>query len=288
MKKTDDGEVKAMISLLDDPSEEIFEQIKNKLNKAGLEILPLLEEMYSKSENDLQRHRIKGMINSLRLKKLKNDIQVWKKLKSDDLLEGILTIARYAYPGLDTDAVKHFISRLEKDVADLVKDKSGAEAVEAMNEVILHKYGFSGNTEVYTGVQNSYINKVIENKSGNPIMLCILYLLVAKRLNIPLIGINSPRHFILGYLNDAHAQDSGKKEMDYVDFLVDPFFNGTTYSVSDFKKSLNDEFFEIYRNALPASNIAIIKRVLNNVIYATHQEGKENRAKNLLKIAESL
>jgi regulator of sirC expression with transglutaminase-like and TPR domain len=160
--------------------------------------------------------------------------------------------------------------------------------VEAMNEVILHEYGFSGNTQDYTGAKNSYINKVIENKMGNPIMLCILYLLVARRLNVPLIGINSPRHFILAYLSNTNAHDAGRKEMDYVDFLVDPFFNGTTYSVSDFKKALKDEFYEIYRDALPASNITIIKRVLNNVIYAIHQEGRENRAKNLLKIAESL
>jgi len=288
MKKVNEGEIKAMISLLDDPNEQIYEQVKDELKRAGTEILSLLQAEYEESDNKLQRHRLKAIINSMRLRNLRKEIQNWKNTNAEDLLEGILTIARYAYPGLDTDAVKHFISRLEKDVAEMIKGKSGAEAVEAMNEVILHKYGFSGNTEDYTGVQNSYINKVIENKMGNPIMLCSLYLLVAKRLNIPLIGINSPRHFILAYLSNTNADDTGRKEMDYVEFLVDPFFNGTTYSVSDFRKSLKDEFFEIYRNALPASNIAIIKRILNNVIYAIHQEGKENRAKNLLRIAEAL
>lgn len=290
MKKINEAEAKAMISLLDDPSEAIYEQVKDNLKKAGAEIMPLLQTAYDESNNDLQKHRLKALINSVRLRKLKKEIDGWKNLKSDDLLEGILIIARYAYPGLDVDAVKHFISKMEKEVAEMIKNKSGAEAVEAMNEVILHKYGFSGNTEDYSGVQNSYINKVIENKMGNLIMLCVLYLLVARRLNIPLIGINSPRHFVLAFINDKEdVADITGNEMDKIGFFVDPFHQGTTYSEADFIKMLKSvEFYDIYKKALPASNITIIKRVLNNVIYAIHQEGKENRAKNLLRIAESL
>lgn len=288
MKNINDGEIKAMISLLDDPNEQIYEQVKDELKKQGVEILPLLHASYNGSDNELQRQRLKAIINSLKLSKLKREIQNWKKENTDDLLEGILIIARYAYPGLDADAVRQFITRMGNVVADKTKNKSGAEAIEAMNEVILYQYGFSGNTIDYTAVQNSFINKVIESKTGNPIMLCILYLLVAKRLGIPLTGINSPRHFILAYTGNENGQAAGKNEMDDVDFFVDPFFNGTTYSLPEFKKSIRDEFYEIYKHALPATNIAIIKRVLNNVVYAIHQEGKENRAKNLLKIVALL
>lgn len=279
-----------MISLLDDPDELTYKRVKGSLLKAGEEIIPFLQTGYHKSKSSLQKQRLKLLISIFKLKKLRKELRSWKDTNSDDLLEGVLIIARYAYHVLDDTFVKNTIDAIERDVASMMENKKEADAVDILNEVILRKYGFAGNTEDYTGVQNSYINKVIETRMGNPIMLCVLYLLVARRLSIPLIGINSPRHFILAFIGNKEKGDrhSGS-EMDNVSFFVDPFYKGITYSSPEYITMLQStEFYRIYKDALPASNIAIIKRVLHNVIYAIQQEGKKNRANNLLRIAYSL
>lgn len=290
MEAIKENNLQAMISLLDDPDELTYKRVKGSLLKAGEEIIPFLQTGYHKSKSSLQKQRLKLLISIFKLKKLRKELRSWKDTNSDDLLEGVLIIARYAYHVLDDTFVKNTIDAIERDVASMMENKKEADAVDILNEVILRKYGFAGNTEDYTGVQNSYINKVIETRMGNPIMLCVLYLLVARRLSIPLIGINSPRHFILAFIGNKEKGDrhSGS-EMDNVSFFVDPFYKGITYSSPEYITMLQStEFYRIYKDALPASNIAIIKRVLHNVIYAIQQEGKKNRANNLLRIAYSL
>ena len=114
---------------------------------------------------------------------------------------------------------------------------------------------------------------------------------MAERLNIPLVGINSPGHFILGYVNDYFSIEDVEDGtvIENIAFFIDPFNNGKTIETDEFDRWLLEVPYKLEnKKYLPATNESIIKRVMNNLIYALFTTGEKNTAKELLEINESL
>ncbi|NYJ28082.1 transglutaminase-like domain-containing protein [Allomuricauda sp. ARW1Y1] len=291
MKKLDDSSIKALISLLEDPSEIIYNEIYQTIVFLGAEGIPHLQTAFDESESDLQKERIAQILDELKLAKLNEDLNNWKEFRSDDLLEGLLLIAKYGYPNFDEAEIKKTINDMVAVLKDELDGKTDVQIVHLLNQTILFDFGFNGNTRNYSAINNSFINKVFENRISNPIGLSAIYLLVAERLNIPLVGINSPGHFILGYVNEHFTKEgvTDGSVMRKVDFLVDPFNNGLMINNKDFDAMLLTIPYDLKdKNLLPATNVAIVKRVMNNLIHALFTTGEKSTAQELLDINEAL
>jgi hypothetical protein len=81
-------------------------------------------------------------------------------------------------------------------------DLNPTEKVKILNYILYQVHGFKGNVDSYHDPSNSFLNQVLETKKGNPILLAVLYILIAQRLNIPIYGVNLPQHFVLAYLEE--------------------------------------------------------------------------------------
>src|SRR5207244_9036985 len=81
---------------------------------------------------------------------------------------------------------------------------SGEEIVKTINRYLFIEQKFTGNTQEYYDVDNSYLNKVLERKTGIPISLSVAYMLVGKRLELPVFGVGMPGHFIVKYEADRY------------------------------------------------------------------------------------
>lgn len=291
MNRLDNSSVKALISLLEDPSEIIFNEIHQTILFLGEDGIPHLQFAFDESESELQKERIAKILDELKLEKLGNDLNSWKEFHSEDLLAGLILIARYGYPNLEIVEIEKTLNAIEIMVMNKIKGKTNVETAHILNQVILFDFGFNGNIRNYSGINNSFINKVIENKISNPIGLSIIYLLIAKRLNISLVGINSPNHFVLGYVNDKYTDTAiiDGSVMDNIDFYVDPFNNGLMMNVDDFDAMLLAVPYALVdKKFLPATNIDIVKRVMNNLIYALYTTGEKTTAEELLNINATL
>lgn len=258
----DDKEIKALIYLLDDPDHDIFREIEHKLITCGPEVVPLLEQSWEASFDPLSQSRIENIIHKIQYDQVKNDLQLWKLNNSDDLLAGLLIINRYQYPNMDEDQVYFQLAELRRNIwYHLMYEMSPIEKVRLLNNILFREFGLSGNTTNYHDPQNSFIHKVLETKKGNPISLACIYALVAQRLDIPIYGINLPKHFVLAYVDqDAH---------DKVLFYINVFNRGQIMREEDihaFLRQLNLPLADSY--TLPCSHIDIIKRVLRNLIAA--------------------
>lgn len=118
-----------------------------------------------------------------------------------------------------------------------------------------------------------------------------MYLLIAKELNVPLVGINSPGHFILGYVAEEFTKEDIEDGtvIENVNFYVDPFNNGQILQLDVYDKWLLQVPYKLEdKKYLPATNRAIIQRVMNNLIYALFTTGEKTTAKELLDINEAL
>ena len=155
-------------------------------------------------------------------------------------------------------------------------DLTAIEKVKVLNHILFEVHQFSGNITNYHAPQNSFINNVLESKKGNPLMLSVLYMLICKELNIPIYGINLPQHFVLAYLNDyANLIDVNNKTLsNNILFYINPFSKGLIFNQKDidqFLKQLNLEAEAKYY--IPCSNIEIVKRSLNNLIFSYEKLG---------------
>jgi regulator of sirC expression with transglutaminase-like and TPR domain len=285
-------EVIALITLLDDPDDGIYSEVKNRFIILGPPAIPHLETAWENSFDALMQKRIEGIIHTIQFKALQNALKHWAENEQDDLFKGCAIIARYQYPDLDENKLKKQLHQIKQDVwLELHDDLTAIEKVKIINHIMFEVHQFGGNITNYHAPQNSFINVVLETKKGNPVMLSVIYALVCKELGIPIYGVNLPQHFVLAYVNDfANLFDPSHKTLsDNILFYVNPFSKGLIFNQGDvdaFIKQLNVEPETKYY--LPCSNLDIIKRLLNNLIYSFDKMGYAEKVQELKDLEKNL
>ena len=285
-------EVIALITLLDDPDDGIYSEVKNRFIILGPPAIPHLETAWENSFDALMQKRIEGIIHTIQFKALQNALKHWSENEQDDLFKGCSIIARYQYPDLDENKLRKQLHQIKQDVwLELHDDLTAIEKVKIINHIMFEVHQFGGNITNYHAPQNSFINVVLETKKGNPVMLSVIYALVCKELGIPVYGVNLPQHFVLAYVNDfANLFDPSHKTLsDNILFYINPFSKGLIFNQGDvdaFIKQLNVE--PDIKYYLPCSNLDIIKRILNNLIYSFDKMGYAEKVQELKELDKNL
>jgi len=172
------------------------------------------------------------------------------------LAEAALLIASMEYPALES---LPYLRRLD-EMAARVSARSPhptdtMQVITEMNRCLFGEEGFSGNSEDYYDPRNSFLNEVLDRKTGIPIMLSTVYLEVAGRLHFPLVGVGMPGHFLVKH--------------PYFDILIDPFSQGRIINEADceqrMKQVLGDSvpFHASYLEGV--SKLHTVTRMLNNL-----------------------
>jgi regulator of sirC expression with transglutaminase-like and TPR domain len=184
----------------------------------------------------------------------------------DDLAPAALAIARVEYPSLDVSSYMDAIARMGDTAAARVSASGvrGHDAVKVLNEFLYDEQRFTGNSTSYDDPRNSFLNEVLDRRTGIPISLAVVYLEVARRAGVDVAGVNFPGHFLLR-ASDDHAR------LRYgADFLiVDPFHGGAVLSEVDCREMLRQHVGEeaaFDRDLLaPATRHQIVVRMLVNL-----------------------
>lgn len=288
----DKKEINALISLLDDPDEGIFKHVSSKFLSLGQEVIPVLEDAWEHSFDTLIQNRIENIIHQIQFDIIKADLKKWSHPDRQNLLEGALLIARYQYPDIDAPRIKKQINQIKHDVwLELNENLTGLEKVKIINHILFDVHNFSGNTTNYHAPQNSYINNVLESKKGNPLLLSIIYTIIAQNLDIPIYGVNLPEHFILCYMDVEHmgVPTQEGSEGSNVLFYINPFSKGAVFGAKEidaFLKQLNLSPLAIFYE--PCSNLEIIKRLMRNLISSYEKLGYPDKSDELRELLDSL
>ena len=186
------------------------------------------------------------------------------------LARACLQVAEDAYPGLDVEGylgeIERFAHRLG---ARLPAAAAGEDRVIALNEFLFGDLGFSGNTRNYYDPRNSYLNEVLDRRTGIPLTLSVLYMEIGRHIGLAFEGVSFPGHFLVRL-----ALRGGT-------LVLDPFSGGAPQSEDELRERLKrvipagigvgepggvpvadlplDHFLE------PASNRQILARLLRNL-----------------------
>ncbi|MBI3759954.1 MAG: hypothetical protein HY269_09415 [Deltaproteobacteria bacterium] len=198
------------------------------------------------------------------------------QLEDDDIrLDcAALQIARDAYPHRDLIGYCQQLDEVARTVADVRPGLSAPLRYEAMHEVLVGHYGFRGNRENYYTPDNSYLNRVLDEKLGLPITLSLVWIEVARRLKWPVGGVGLPGHFVLR-LDDPER------------FIVaDPYHDGRSLSLDDCQQIVkrHSEGKAVFSNELlkPIGTRAILARVLNNLRTIYQSDGNLLRLRDVV------
>ncbi|MFZ5554377.1 MAG: transglutaminase-like domain-containing protein [Bacteroidota bacterium] len=278
-------EVAALISLIDDPDEKIFLQVKEKLLSMGEEVIPALEQHWESNHLGLVfQHRVENLIHQIQFDSVRKHLEEWVKDGANDLLKGVLQVNRYQYPDLDEGKIKRKIHQLKQDIwLELNDNLTGFEKVRVINHVLFDVHNLSGNKKNYHAPQNSYLNNVLESGKGNPLTLSIIYIIVCDMLDVPVYGVNLPNHFILCYLDELGiiSKMSGEQN-DGVLFYINPFSRGTIFNRKEIEQFLDQLKLEKKKEYfIPCDNIAIVKRMITNLIYSYEKQGYAEKSEEL-------
>jgi len=267
-----DTELKALVSLLDDEDAKIVSHVEEKILSLGTTIIPFLEEEWESNFNPTVQRRIEEIIHTLQYALLKERIAEWYSTEEKDLLTGMWLVATYQYPDIELIKLKQDLEQIYYETwLEFKQDLYPFDQIKVINGVLFNKLKFGANTKNFHSPGNSMINVVLETKRGNPITLCIIYMLVAQKLKLPVHGVNLPNLFVLTYKDNVHTQ-----------FYINVFNKGLIFSRQDIENYINElhlthqqSFFE------PCASLEIIRRVFRNLIMSFDKMGEHAKAEEV-------
>ena len=245
-------------AVVDLATESAVNAAADKLVKEGDHAVALLEEQAVKLER--QAVRIRRLAATVQLKATLSELEtaLSSKAGSIDLLRAGLLVSRLDNPELDVDSYVRDVERhARRALVDLPEDADEAAKFAALNKYLFEEQGFHGSRTDYENRSNSYLNEVLDDREGLPISLSVLYIEIASRMGLNVVGVGLPRHFIVRFEPRA-----GQSQ------LVDVFERGRLMSTGDAQtkfESLNEEpWTTAYLEA--TSSQSILERILRNLL----------------------
>jgi regulator of sirC expression with transglutaminase-like and TPR domain len=143
------------------------------------------------------------------------------------IAEAALALASFERPRVDFGHYRDHLRLIARDVGKH-PDAAGdlAARARALNEIILLKYGYSGDALTYDDLQNANLIRVVDRRKGLPVALGILYIHTARAQGWDMAGLAFPGHFLVRL-----SDDPGR-------VIIDPFHDGQICGAAELRELL--------------------------------------------------
>jgi len=199
------GQQAALIKLLADEDPAIYHTVRKTLLACGPEAGEWLRPHALSSDPVLRRRALEIIRHFARQAA---DIRFLafciKHGEEFDLEEGAWLLAGTEYPDINAEAYQALLDGFATELRERIdfNDRAG-QILGVINAYLFDELGFTGNEKNYYDPENSYLNRVLDRRTGNPINLCLFYMLLVRRLRLPVTGIGLPGHFICRYQSSS-------------------------------------------------------------------------------------
>ena len=267
-----DREKAALIRLLGDDDPMVHRAVRQKILESGQAAIDWLRPHILSGDAGLRRHALQ-IIQHLHRQTADDRFLAFCLTEGNDLNleQGVWLLARTRYPDINVDAYHALLDSYAGELLERVDLRGDADQVlGAFNAYIFDVLQFRGNEENYYDPENSYLNRVIDRRTGNPINLCLVYLLLARRLRLPMAGVGLPGHFICRYQSATE------------EYYVDVFNRGKLWTKANCIQYLVHRNYNVQDDHLaPVSSRRMLSRICANLHQIYHHQDMNDEATRL-------
>jgi len=252
----EERERQALLNLLADEDPQVYTAVRKRIVSFGPAVCEWLRPHTLSSDPHLRRHSQEIILHFERCEADREFLLFCLHKGEDlDLETGALLLARTTYPEANSEAYSALLDSFADDIAPrLDAGLKPRELLGVVNRHLFQELGFRGDEATYFDPRNSYLNQVLDRRKGNPISLCLVYLLVARRLRLPIAGIGLPGHFVCRYQSSVDS------------VYIDAFDQGRLLTKADCVQFLLHSAFGLHEQFLaPVTSRRILMRMCGNL-----------------------
>ena len=265
-----ESEKSALLTLLTDEDPEVYHSIHDTILGRGPAAAEWMRE-HILDDDPCLRRRANAIVDHFDQLAADNEFLKFCLNKSDkiDVEHGAWLLAKTNYSKINIDAYSAMLDNYVSELKDRIDFGAPANRILGTINFYLYSFlGYCGDMENYYDPQNSYLNRVIDRQKGNPISMSAIYIFVARRLHLPVVGIGMPQHFICRFQTSREQ------------IYIDPFQKGRLMTKGDCHKMLlqsgqdiNDDFLA------PVSPRRMLLRMCSNLqhAYSTQDQPEDAR-----------
>ena len=246
----------ALLTLLADDDAGIYRKIRQQIVSLGPSAADWLRP-HTLSRDPALRRRAQEIVLSFDRQAADNAFLGFclKHGEAFDLEQGAWKLSLTQYPDICVSGYQALLDSFAADLLEPLAEASEPEDIlAALNHYLFDELGFIGNDQQFYDPDNSYLNRVLDRRMGNPISLCLIYLLLAKRLRLPLTGIGLPGHFVCRFQTSS------------AEIYVDPFNRGKLLTKADCVQYLLQGNYSVREDYLaPVSSRRLLLRICGNL-----------------------
>lgn len=270
----EDDRIRALIRLLAEEKPAHRSLIRTRLVDYGDQAVPLL--MRAVHEEADTKDQASEILEEIRLNRLEERVALFYSGRHPDLEEGVFLLAELKFPEVEKEAYQLELDRLAYGLRSRLSERDRPErTVQIMQKVLYELEGFRGNDWNYYDPDNSFINRVLDRRTGIPISLAVVILLIARRISLPFYGIGMPGHFLVQYGLGDEA------------ILIDPFRSGDSLDRKKILRTLKEQGVpdpEAYLRPVDARFILV--RMVRNVMAIYYKQNEEGLVSRLTRWQE--
>jgi len=259
-------EISALFLLIDDPDQEVFDVVSQKIVDYGKPIIPNLEHLWETTPSEETQTRIELLIHRLHYRDLTEDFHQWSVSGHHDLMLGALLVCKFQYPELSTTPVLQEIEKIRRNIwLELNNYLTPLEQINIVTSILYSYYGLKGGETSYQEANEFLLHKVLEAKHGNQISNGILYLILCELLDIPVKAIGVPKQFVVAYFKPGYSEENLPNPLNKIEFFIDPT-SGQVFThkdVDNYFKRISVPSIGTYFK--PQSNKRIIQQLLEEL-----------------------
>ena len=258
-------EIVALLTLIDDPDQDVFEAVSEKIVDYGKPIIANLEHLWETTPEEHTQERIELLIHRLHYRDLAEDFRQWSISGHHDLMLGSLLVAKFQYPDLSTSPVLVEIEKIRRNIwLELNNYLTPLEQINIVTSILYSYYGLKGGETNYTEPNEFLLHKTLQAKRGNQISNGILYLVLCELLDIPVRAINLPKQFVIAYFKPGYSEENLPDPYHKIEFFIDPA-SGQVFTHQDV-----ESYFK--RISVPPANSFFKPRMNKQVIVQLLEE----------------
>jgi regulator of sirC expression with transglutaminase-like and TPR domain len=243
------NEINALLQLIDDPDDIIFQSVSDRFAEYGDQVVPLLMDQHEYAEDDFKKNRLGLIIDNIAIRSLSDSLIQWKKNEEKSILDGAFILNNLIQREANRDQLFRELEKIRKSIwLELNEFLTPLEIINIFNKIIFDHFKLTGTEMSYLRAEPFSLGSLIEFKTGNSFSFSALYLIMSEMLGLGLHPVDIHKQNLLCYTDESSFLSLGNGNA--ILFFLDPT-SGQVYTFRDI-----ENYYKKIGHHAPVENIS--------------------------------